>query len=90
MKEHFTIRVPSSKNGAARKRTVYVKKFFSSRKNKLQIVTAFVIYFSAKSTDIEFHLFRSKDGQWSCDPEGELRLNDEVLLAIKKEILRNE
>jgi hypothetical protein len=90
MKEAFPIRLPFGLNGVVRTRTVFVRQIFSFRKNKTELIQAYIIYFNSLKTDIEFHIFRSEHEEWSVDPEGSVRLNHELLFAIQNEILKRE
>ena len=87
---HFTIRLPEDKNGTARRRKVYKNHFYSFRNKKLQLVTSYLIYFNNSNNEIEFHLFKSDDGEWSADPHGKVTLDNEILIYVKEAIIKKE
>ena len=90
---HFTIQLPDGQQGAVRygtvKRTSLLLNFFSKNKLKAEAKTGYVVRMDKKERE-EYWLFKSKDGHWSKDVEGEQALDSDLYRAIKNAISEKE
>jgi hypothetical protein len=87
---HFTIDLPENKKGDVRWGIVSEMKFSFFRKNISESKQAYIVNVSDTDGKLEYRLFRSKNGEWSKDPEGESQLDNETLILIKNAIVEKE
>jgi hypothetical protein len=57
------------------------------RKNKSESNRGYIVNVSDTDSKIVYRLFKSKNGEWSKDPEGEIGLDNETLIFIKNPII---
>jgi hypothetical protein len=87
---HFTIDLPENKKGDARWGIVSKMQFSFIRKNKSESNRGYIVNVSDTDGKIVYRLFKSKNGGWSKDPEGEIGLDNETLIFIKNAIIEKE
>ena len=87
---HFTINLPEKKKGDARWGIVTNTLFPLILKNKSESKEGYIVNVSDTDGKIEFRLFKSKNGEWSKDPEGKIGLDNETLIFIKNAIIEKE
>jgi hypothetical protein len=87
---HFTIDLPEKKKGNARWGIVSNIQFPLIRKKKSESKRGYIVNVSDTDGKIEFHLFKSQNGEWSKDPEGKIGLDNETLIFIKNAIIEKE
>jgi hypothetical protein len=87
---HFTIDLPENKKRDVRWGIVSNMKFSISRENKSESKQGYIVNVSDTDGNIEYRLFKSKNGEWSKDPEGEIGLDNETLIFIKNAIIEKE
>ena len=87
---HFTINLPENKKGEVRWGIVSEMKFSFIRKNISESKQAYIVNVSDTDGKLEYRLFKSKNGEWSKDPEGEGELDSEILIQIKNAIVEKE
>jgi hypothetical protein len=88
---HFTITLPDGRLGDVRYGTVRTKSsifsFFLGNKAKKETKTGYVVRIgNDKSPQEECWLYRSTDGKWSQDVEGQKELDNDMYLSIRNAI----
>jgi hypothetical protein len=86
---HFTINLPENKQGDVRWGTVSKQKFSLFHKSKSESKKGYIVNVSDANNKIEYRLFKFQIGEWSKDPEGQIKL-DETDLLIKNAIVEKE
>ena len=88
---HFTIDLPDNKQGDVRWGSVRKLQLnlniFSKHKPKTEAKTGYKV---RVTPDEAFELFKSEGGEWTKDADGNIPLNDEPLLSIKRAIIEKE
>ena len=87
---HFIMDLPDNKKGDVRWGIVSKMQFSFFRKNISESKQVYIVNVSDTDGKIEYRLFRSKNGNWSKDPEGQIGLEDEILILIKDAIIEKE
>jgi hypothetical protein len=87
---HFTIDLPENKKGNVRWGMMSKMQFSFFRRNKSESKKGYIVSVSDDKTKSEYRLFKSKNGEWSKDPEGESELDSETLILIKNAIIEKE
>jgi hypothetical protein len=87
---HFTIYLPENKKGDARWGIVSKMQFSLIPKNKSESNKGYIVNVSDTYGKIVYRLYKSKNGEWSKDPEGEIGLDNETLIFIKNAIIEKE
>ncbi|MFI5155109.1 MAG: hypothetical protein ACHQEM_02940 [Chitinophagales bacterium] len=89
---HFIIDLPENRKGDVRWGTVFKKHFslFKSRKNESWSKTGYIVKITGEKNHSGYRLFRSKNGEWSTDEDGNKPLNNEFMLSIQKAIIDKE
>jgi hypothetical protein len=88
---HFIINLPDNLQGDVRWGTVRKKVGFNLnpfRKNKQ--INETKIGYIVRVSNQEYRLFKSMDGKWSQDEDGEKELGSGIYLAIREAILEKE
>jgi hypothetical protein len=88
----FTIELPENKHGDVRWGMVSKKMSLFSlfRKNKSESKRGYIINITSPNSKTEYRLFKSRNEEWSKDPEGENELDDNTLILIKNAIIEKE
>jgi len=86
----FTIDLPENKKGDVRWGTVSKMQFSLFRKSKSESRKGYLITVSDSNSKTVYHLYQSKNGEWSKDPEGKMGLDDNIPLLIKDAIIEKE
>lgn len=87
---HFIIDLSENKKGDVRWGTMNKMQFSLFRKRKLESKRGYIVQVSDDKDKLEYRLFKSPEGEWSKDPEGKLRIDDDVLLQVKLAIIERE
>lgn len=87
---HFTIELPENKMADVRWGKVKKMQFSFFRKSKSESKRAYLVNVWADKNKTEYHLFKSPHGEWSKDPEGKIKLDDQALIIIKNAIVERE
>lgn len=89
---HFMIDLPENKKGDVRWGTVSKKhlSLFKRRKEENWSKTGYIVKIIDDKNQVEYRLFKSKNGEWSTDEDGNNHLNNEVLFSIQKGIIERE
>jgi hypothetical protein len=92
---HFTINLPDGKLGDVLYGTVRRKSsifsLFSKNKEKNESKTGYVVRFgNNKANQEEYRLYKSKEGNWSQDVEGQNELDNDLHLSIRNAINEKE
>jgi hypothetical protein len=90
---HFTIHLPDNRQGDVRWGKVRKLQFplLGLTRKRNEEKTGYIVTIDpaveGKST---YKLFKTKEGQWSQDPDGNTQVEDTILLAIKEAIEQHE
>jgi hypothetical protein len=87
---HFTIDLPENKKGDVRWGKVVKMHFSFFRKSKSESKRGYVVNVSDSNGKMEYRLFKSQNGRWSKDPDGQNELDDKMLMLIKDAIIEKE
>lgn len=89
---HFIIDLPGNTRGDVRWGTVTKKHFslFKRRKEESWSKKGYIVKTTDEKNQAEYRLFKSKNGEWSTDEEGNNPLNNEVLFSIQRAIIEKE
>jgi hypothetical protein len=87
---NFTINLPENKTGEVKSDTSTKARLSLFRKNKVESTNGYIVKIGESNGQTEHRLFKSKDGEWSTDPDGKNHLNNEVLFSIRKAIIERE
>jgi hypothetical protein len=87
---HFTINLPENKTGDVKSGTSTKASLSLFRKNKIESKNGYLVKIGESNSQTEYRLFKSKDGEWSTDPDGKNPLNNDVLFSIRKAIIERE
>ena len=87
---HFTIDLPENKKGDVRWGDVFKMQFSLFRKNKSESSRGYIVTVSDSNGIMEYRLFKSQNGKWSTDPEGQTELDGNLLTLIKDAIIKKE
>jgi len=86
----FTIDLPESKKGDVRWGTVSKMQLSLFHKSKSESKKGYIITVSDSNNKTVYHLYKSKNGEWSKDPEGEMGLDNNILILIRDAIIGKE
>ena len=88
---HFTIDLPNNLHADVRWGTVrkvaFNLNFFSKKKQTNQQKTGYIVKVGSQQ---EYRLFKSKDGKWSVDVDGQKELGPGIYQTIKDAIIAKE
>lgn len=92
---HFIVHLPENKIGDVRCGTVRKKaapiNFFKRASRTVEIKTGYNIrVFSDRGHEKDYWMYKSKTGEWSLDPDGAVKLQEEIVLNIQKAIVQKE
>jgi hypothetical protein len=91
---HFTIQLPENKLGDVRSGTIKKKRIipalFQKNKIKTDSKTSYCVRVNNKNNPEEYWLFKSKDGKWSTDINGEKEIDSYIYMYISYFISEQE
>lgn len=92
---HFTINLPDNTMGEVNYGRVFKNSLFNPfriKKSKEEPKTGYIVRLTPKIEGQEkYMLYKSKEGKWSKDPEGNISVGDETILKdIKEAIIKKE
>ena len=86
---HFTIDLPEGKKADVRFGTVFKISFSLLRRKKAASQKGYIIQVSGPGQTSEYRFFKTQQGDWYKDPEGEMKL-DEQDVIIQQAIVARE
>jgi hypothetical protein len=87
---YFEIDLPENKKGEVRWGILRKRQFSFFRKQKTESKKGYMAFVRDALSKKEYRLFRSRDCEWSTDPEGKIKLEDSTEIIIKNAILEKE
>ena len=87
---YFEIDLPENKKGQVRWGIARKMQFSFFRKNKSESNKGYIVSITNADSIKEYRLFKSQNGEWCMDPEGEIKLEDNIYLLIKNAIMAKE
>jgi hypothetical protein len=87
---HFTINLPGNQKGDVRSGTTTKVSLSFFRKSKVESRNGYLVKIAYGKNQAEYRLFKSKNGEWSKDPDGKADLDDNILVQIKNAIIEKE
>ncbi len=86
----FTIDLPENKRGDVRWGAVSKMQFSLFHKSKSGSKKGYIINIADAKSKTAYRLYKSKNGEWSKDPEGKMGLDDNILILIRDAIIEKE
>ena len=87
---HFTIDLPENKKGDVRWGTMSKMQFSFFRGNKSESKRGYIVNVTDDKSKTEYRLFKSRNGEWSKDPEGKIQIDDNTLILVRNAIIKRE
>jgi len=87
---HFTINLPGNQKGDVRSGTTTKVSISFFRKSRVESRNGYLVKIADEKNQAEYRLFKSKNGEWSKDPDGKADLDDDILVEIKNAIIEKE
>jgi hypothetical protein len=87
---YFEIDLPENKKGEVRWGILRKMRLSFFRKQEPDSKKGYIVYVTDAESKREYRLFKSRDGEWSRDPDGKVKLEDDNEISIKNAIVEKE
>ena len=91
---HFTIDLPNNVKGQVNFGLVFKKSMnlnFFKKRTKEEPKTGYIIRLSPEpDANKKYMLYKSNKGKWSTDPEGNMNVEEKILIDIREAIIKKE